>query len=99
MNDSMSTLSVEQASERLYEALTHHYGPLDLAANQPIVRAISEYGQRSREHNEAGIEAASKQIWQVLSHHSERLDLAANDPVVKALSEYGAACRAAGPKA
>lgn len=99
MTDSTSTLSVEQASERLYEALTHHYGPLDLGANQPIVRAISAYGQRCREHDDIGIEAASKHLWEVLSHHSERLDLAANDPVVRALSEYGAACRAAGPKA
>ena len=94
-----STLSVEQASAHLYEALTHHFGPLDLSAHQPIVRAISEYGQRCREQDEQGIAEASKHIWQVLSHHSERLDLGARDPLVKALSEYGAACKAAGPKA
>lgn len=93
-----STLSVEQASARLYEALTHRYGPLDLAAHQPIVRAISDYGQRCREGDEARIAEASSHIWQVLSHHAERLDLGARDPLVMALSEYGAACRAAGSR-
>ncbi|MCK9520266.1 MAG: hypothetical protein M0R74_14765 [Dehalococcoidia bacterium] len=92
------TLSVEQASEHLYQALTHRFGPLDLSADQPLVRAISEYGQRSREHDEEGIAQASERIWEVLSHHAERLDLGADDPLVKALSEYGAACREAGPK-
>lgn len=89
-------LSVEEASAHLYEALTHRFGPLDLSADQPLVRAISEYGQRCREHDEEGIAKASARIWEVLSHHSERLDLGAGDPLVKALSEYGAACRAAG---
>jgi hypothetical protein len=93
-----STLNVQQASEHLYEALTHHFGPLDLSADQPLVRAISEYGQRSREHDEDGIARASAHIWEVLSHHAERLDLGADDPLVRALSEYGAACRAEGPK-
>ena len=32
--------TVKQASSHLYEAMTHHYGPLDLAAHQPIVKAI-----------------------------------------------------------
>jgi len=90
--------SVEEASAHLYEALTHHFGPLDLSADQPLVRAISEYGQACREHDEEAIAKASERIWEVLSHHSERLDLGADDPLVKALSEYGAACRAAGPE-
>ena len=93
-----STHTVEEASAHLYEALTHHYGPLDLAAHQPLVRAISEYGQRCREGDEANIAEASKHVWVVLSHRAERLDLGAADPFVKALSEYGAACRAAGPR-
>ena len=95
---SIMTPSVEQASAHLYEALTHHYGPLDLSADQPLVKAISEYGQRCREHDEEGVKAASRHIWEVLSHRAERLDLGANDPLVKALSEYGAACRAEGQK-
>ncbi len=90
--------SVEDASTHLYEALTHHFGPLDLGATQPIVKAISEYGQYSREGDEAKVKEASAHIWQALSHHSERLDLGANDPLVKALAEYGDACRRAGPK-
>jgi hypothetical protein len=90
------TLTVEQASAHVYEALTHHFGPLDLGANQPLVKAISEYGQRSREGDEEKIHEASAHIWQVLSHHQERLDLGANDPLVKALAEYGEACRREG---
>ena len=31
--------AVKQASAHLYEAMTHHYGPLDLAAHQPLVKA------------------------------------------------------------
>jgi len=98
MNDESRVISVEEASARLYEALTHHYGPLDLSADQPLVRAVVEYGERCRERDEEGIAQASAHIWQVLSHHSERLDLGARDPIVQALSEYGAACRAAGPR-
>jgi hypothetical protein len=88
--------TVEEASGHVYEALTHHFGPLDLGATQPIVKAISEYGQRCREGDEAAIKEASSHIWQALSHHSERLDLGAHDPLVKALAEYGDACRRAG---
>ncbi|MEX0784313.1 MAG: hypothetical protein WD557_16855 [Dehalococcoidia bacterium] len=95
---SSDTLTVAQASEHVYEALTHHFGPLDLGANQPLVKAISEYGQRSREGDEAAIKEASAHIWQALSHHKERLDLGANDPLVKALAEYGDACRREGVK-
>ncbi|HEX6031650.1 MAG TPA: hypothetical protein VFY90_09455 [Tepidiformaceae bacterium] len=94
-----STLTVEQASTHVYEALTHHFGPMDLSAKQPLVRAISEYGQRCREGDEDRIKEASAHIWQELSHHSERLDLGAHDPLVKALAEYGQACRRAGKAA
>jgi hypothetical protein len=92
------TRTVEQASEHLYEALTHHYGPLDLSANDPLVKAISEYGQCSREGDEERIKEASAHIWQALSHRKERLDLGANDPLVRALAEYGDACRREGVK-
>jgi len=91
--------TVKQASAHLYEAMTHHYGPLDLAAHQPLVKAISEYGQRSREHNDDGVKLASAHVYEALTHHFGPRDLAANDPVVKALAEYGQACRDAGPKA
>ncbi len=91
--------AVKQASAHLYEAMTHHYGPLDLAAHQPLVKAISEYGQRSREHNDDGVKLASAHVYEALTHHFGPRDLAANDPVVKALAEYGQACRDAGPKA
>ncbi len=90
--------AVKQASAHLYEALTHHFGPLDLAAHQPLVKAISEYGQRSREHDEEGIKKASAHVYEALTHHFGPRDLAANDPVVHALAEYGQACRAAGKK-
>lgn len=89
---------VKQASARLYEAMTHHYGPLDLSAHQPLVRAISEYGQRSREHNDEGVSQASTHVYEALTHHFGPRDLGANDPVVMALAEYGKACRDAGLK-
>lgn len=90
---------VKQASARLYEAMTHHYGPLDLSAHQPLVKAISEYGQRSREHDEDGVKLASAHVYEALTNHFGPRDLAANDPVVIALAEYGQACRDAGIKA
>lgn len=90
--------AVKQASSHLYEAMTHHYGPLDLSVHQPLVKAISEYGQQSREHDEEGVKQASAHVYEALTHHFGPRDLAANDPVVKALAEYGAACRAAGAK-
>lgn len=89
---------VKKASEHLYEAMTHHFGPLDLGAHQPIVRAISEYAQRNREHDDAGIKQASAHVYEALSHHFGPLDLGAHDPLVMALAEYGDACRAAGAK-
>lgn len=88
--------AVKRASAHLYEAMTHHYGPLDLAAHQPLVKAISEYGQRSREHDEEGVKRASEHVYEALTKHFGPRDLAANDPVVHALSEYGKACRDAG---
>ena len=90
--------AVKQASGHLYEAMTKHFGPLDLAVHQPIVKAISEYGQRSREADEAGMKAASTHVYEALTRHFGPRDLGANDPVVKALSEYGQACRAAGAR-
>lgn len=90
--------AVKKASAHLYEAMTHHYGPLDLAAHQPIVKAISEYGQKSRQHDEAGVSTASAQIYEALTHHFGPQDHGANDGVVRALSEYGKACRDAGVK-
>lgn len=87
---------VRQASEHLYEALTHKFGPLDMGANQPLVRAISEYGQRSREHDEERIREASRHVYEAMTHHFGPLDLGAHQPVVKALAEYGKACREAG---
>ncbi len=90
--------AVKAASSHLYEAMTHHYGPLDLSAHQPIVKAISEYGQRSREHDEAGVAQASTRIYEALTHHFGPQDHSANDRVVKSLSEYGKACRDAGVK-
>lgn len=91
--------AVKQASAHLYEAMTHHYGPLDLSAHQPLVKAISEYGQRSREHDDEGIKLASTHVYEALTHHFGPRDLGAHDPVVMALAEYGQACRTAGAKA
>ena len=88
--------AVKQASAHLYEAMTHHYGPLDLAAHQPLVKAISEYGQRSRDNDEDGVKQASTHVYEALTRHFGPRDLGANDPVVVALAEYGKACREAG---
>lgn len=92
----MNEESVAEASERLYAALTHHFGPLDLGARDPLVLAIAEYGKRCRQQNEEEIRAASRQVYEALTHHFGPRDLGASDPVVKALAEYGRACRAAG---
>ena len=92
-------LIVEQASAALSEAITHHVGPLDLGAHQPIVRAISEYGQRCRERDEDATRDASQHVYAALTHKFGPLDLGANDGFVKALAAYGQACREAGPKA
>jgi hypothetical protein len=60
------------------------------------VKAISEYGQRCRENDEAGIKEASKHVYEAMTHHFGPLDLGAHQPIVKALAEYGKACREAG---
>lgn len=91
--------AVRQASQHLYEAMTHHFGPLDLGAHQPLVKAISEYGTQSRAHDDEGVKLASTHVYEALTKHFGPRDLAANDPVVLALAEYGKACREAGPKA
>jgi hypothetical protein len=39
---------VKQASTHVYEALTHHFGPRDLGAADPVVKALAEYGQACR---------------------------------------------------
>lgn len=88
--------SIQQASTHIYEALSHHFGNIDLSANDPVVRAISEYGQRCREHDEEGQHAASAHMYEALSHHFGPRDFGANDPLVIAISEYGQACRDAG---
>ena len=87
---------VGEASAHLYEALTHKFGPLDLGAHQPLVKAISEYGQKCRERDEDGIREASKHVYEALTHGFGPLDLGAHQPIVKALAEYGSACREAG---
>ena len=90
--------AVKQASQHLYEAMTHHYGPLDLGAHQPLVLAVSEYAQRCRERDEEKIAVASTHVYEAITHHFGPRDLSATDPVVVALSEYGNACRAAGTR-
>jgi hypothetical protein len=32
----------------VYEALTRHFGPRDLSANDPVVKALAEYGNACR---------------------------------------------------
>jgi hypothetical protein len=90
--------TVRHASAHLYEAMTHGFGPLDLGAHQPIVKAIAEFAQRSREHDEAGRETASLHVYEALTRHFGPRDLGAADPVVKALAEYGRACQEAGAR-
>lgn len=91
--------AVRTASGHLYEALTHHFGPLDLGARDPLVLAIAEYGQVCRKGDEQLIDAASKHVFEAMTHHFRPMDLGAHDPITVALAEYGQACRAAGPKA
>jgi hypothetical protein len=89
---------VHEASQHLYEALTHHFGPLDLGAHDHLVVAISEYGATSRTGDEAQIADASQHVYQALTHRFGPLDLGAHQPLVVALAEFGEACRAAGPR-
>ena len=88
--------AVKRASQHLYEAMTHHFGPLDLGAHQPLVLAVSEYATRCREGDEEKVKLASTHVYEAMTHHFGPRDLDAHDPVVLALAEYGAACRAAG---
>jgi hypothetical protein len=90
--------AVKQASQELYEAMTHHFGPLDLGAHQPLVKAISEFGARNRGGDDAAIATASTHVYQAMTHHFGPRDLGAHDPVVVALAAYGRACREAGPR-
>ena len=87
---------VSQASQHLYEALTHHFGPLDLGAHQPLVKAVSEYGSTCRTGDDARITVASQHVYEALTHHFGPMDLGAHQPLVMALSEFREACRAAG---
>jgi len=91
-----TNVTVSAASQHLYEALTHHFGPMDMGAHDPIVRAIAEYGQRCRAHDDEGTTLASKHVYEALTHHFGPLDLGAQQPIVKALAEYGKACKEAG---
>jgi hypothetical protein len=90
---------VHVASQHLYEALTHRFGPLDLGAHQPLVKAVSEYGTASRRHDDAAVQVAGQHVYEALTHHFGPLDLSARQPIVIALAEYGAACRDAGTDA
>lgn len=92
-------LSVADASTRLYEALTKHFGPRDFDAHDPLVIAIAEYGQRSREGDEAAVALASEHVYEAMTHHQGNRDFDAHDHVVLALADFRDACRAAGPKA
>jgi len=89
---------VKEASQHLYEALTHHFGPLDLGAHQPLVLAVSEYGAQCRLGDEGHVPLASQHVYEALTHHFGPRDLGAHDPLVLALAEFGEACRSAGPK-
>lgn len=93
-----TALSANEASSRLYEALTHHLGNLDMSASDPLVRAIAEYGDRCREHDQQGQAAAGAHIYEALTHRFGPLDQGAGQPFVRALADFGEAYRAAGPK-
>jgi hypothetical protein len=85
---------MERARDHLHDALAHKFGPTRSAA-EPLIRAIAEYGQKCREHDETGMAAASTHVYEALTHHFGPLDLGASQPLVKALAEYGKACREA----
>ena len=98
MSAASNPLTVAEASKHLWEAFSHHSITMDLAANDPLVRAISEYGDACRRDDDARVKLASAHVWEELSRHKVTLDLGADDPVVRALSEYGDACRREGPR-
>ena len=93
-----TVLTVHEASERLMDALRYHYGIKDVSASDPLVKAIVEYGDRERAHDETGVHAASEHVYAELTHHFGPRDLGAHEPFVEALTAYGQACRAEGPK-
>ncbi len=86
---------MERARDHLHDALARKFGSTR-SASEPLIVAIAEYGQKCREHDEAGMRAASTHVYEALTHHFGPLDLGANQPLVKALAEYGKACREAG---
>ena len=90
--------AVKQASQALCEAMTHHFGPLDLGAHQPLVKAISEFGAQNRAGDAEAAAQASWHVYEALTHHFGPRDLGAHDPVVVAIAAYGTACREAGPR-
>jgi hypothetical protein len=89
-------LTVSEASKHLWEALSHHQITMDLDAHDPLVQAISAYGQACRAQDDDKVATSSKRVWEELSRHKVTLDLGASDPVIRALSEFGDACRRAG---
>lgn len=88
-----------EASKHLYEALSHHALTLDLAASDPLVIAIVEYGDRCAAHDDASRAKASRHIYQALTHRSGPRDFSARDEFTLALAEYGEACWAEGKQA
>jgi len=98
----MTTMTVEspqarfrEASDHLYSALCDRFGH-NLRADQPIVRAISEYGAACRAG--ADVEAASGHVYAAL-RHALGSGWGANQEVIRTLSEYGEACREVGARA
>jgi hypothetical protein len=97
--DTAEALSVEEASKNLQEALARHRGPVDFSVDDPVVRAITEYGDRCRKHDDAGAAEASRKVYEAITRHIGPRDFASDERLVRALSEYGAACRAQGSPA
>jgi hypothetical protein len=87
---------MERARDHLHDVLARKFGQAR-SASEPLIRAIAEYGQKCREHDEEGTRVASKHVYEALTHHFGPLDLGAHQPLVVALAEYGKACREAGP--
>lgn len=96
MSASTQPRSVSDASAHLYEAFTRHFGPLDLSAHQPIVKAVSDYAAAARSHDQEKLHTASNEVYVAVTHQFGPRDFGANDPFVVALAEYGAACAAEG---
>ncbi len=98
MSAATENRAVTDASAKLYEAFTHHFGPLDLSAHQPIVKAVSDYAAAARAHDQAKLHEAADHIYVAVTHQFGPRDFGAHDPFVVALSEYGAACAAEASK-